>query len=37
MRKLTWKECNKKEKSLRVIGYVIFTLMLIATAFVVFG
>ncbi len=37
MKKITWKNCDKQEKTLRVIGYVLLSCMLLATLFVIFG
>ncbi len=37
MKKTSWKNCDGQEKALRVIGYVLLSLMLLATAFVLFG
>ncbi len=37
MKRLTWKDCDTQEKVLRVIGYVLLGLMLLATVFVIVG
>ncbi len=37
MKKLRWKNCDKREKASRVVGYTLLALMLLATVFVIFG
>ncbi len=37
MKKPSWKECDGQEKALRIIGYLLLSLMLVATAIVIFG